>query len=345
MFEVDFLPVEAEDGPSKKSGDAIAVRYTDPTGYDRVLVIDAGFTAVGDTVADCIENFYGTSNVDLVISTHPDADHLNGLKRVLERLDVAELLIHRPRQHTRDVSEFANIVAVDGLLATARARGVVVTEPFTGLSRFGASLQVLGPTQSFYERCLVEQLGTAYRTKALLHALLRKSVAVLTDPLKRQLPYLPEETLDESSDTSARNESSVITLIQADGERLLFTGDAGATALDQALDRYEQVVGPLRLFPVDMLHVPHHGSRHNVTPTLLDRLLGAEFSSYGTCMAVVSSAAADLKHPSPQVTNALARRGAIVTATEGRHLCENSGISRPGWTPVAPVPPLREDGI
>ncbi|MEV5694276.1 hypothetical protein [Micromonospora globbae] len=55
----------------------------------------------------------------------------------MEALDVRELMIHQPRLHARDVSDFSNLEAVDELLDTAKSRGVLVSEPFTGESRFG----------------------------------------------------------------------------------------------------------------------------------------------------------------------------------------------------------------
>jgi beta-lactamase superfamily II metal-dependent hydrolase len=342
MFEIDFLPVEAADGPSSKSGDAIAARFTDTYGLERVIVIDAGFKDVGQAVVDCVRGHYGTSTVDLVISTHPDSDHLNGLETVIEQLDVDELLVHRPRLHARDVGSFPNLESLDSLIAAASRRRVRLTEPFAGLERFGGALRVLGPTESFYEECLREQLSSGYATKALIAKLTRRDVANFR--AAAELLTLPTETLDETSDTTARNESSVVTLLTVDDQRLLFTGDAGAKALGLALDEYEAVVGPLVAAPLDMVQVPHHGSRRNVTPSLLDRLLGppGRQHAYGV-VAVASSALADEKHPHPQVTNAFLRRGAPVTATEGRHLLESHGCSRYGWSPVAALPPLTED--
>jgi len=55
MYEIGFLPVESESGPGSKSGDAIAIRFLDSGGAYRVVVIDGGFTNVGDDLADHIE--------------------------------------------------------------------------------------------------------------------------------------------------------------------------------------------------------------------------------------------------------------------------------------------------
>jgi phosphoribosyl 1,2-cyclic phosphodiesterase len=78
MHEVDFWKVSI----SSKSADAISMRFIDPsTQTPAVVVIDGGFASFGDELAANISSLYGTDVVDLAISTHPDADHINGLPR------------------------------------------------------------------------------------------------------------------------------------------------------------------------------------------------------------------------------------------------------------------------
>src|SRR5580693_7124870 len=98
-YEIDFLPV----GDGERTGDAIVLRYGDIFGAragQRVVVVDGGFTDTGSRVVDFIRTRYGTTDVDLVISTHPDADHSAGLSVVLEELVVRELWMHLPCEHT-----------------------------------------------------------------------------------------------------------------------------------------------------------------------------------------------------------------------------------------------------
>lgn len=343
-FEIDFLPVENEQSDSTKSGDAIAARLTLADGSQRVLVVDGGFTDIGDNIVKHIRTYYGTDDVDIVISTHPDADHINGLRRVLENLNVGELLIHNPRNHLTDVSDFSNIEAVDDLIALARESNVVVTEPFQGLSRWNGTLIVLGPSQEYYRQLMTEyvaeeKLGIAGMKRKL--ASLRASAGEL---LRQSLPFLPAETLTELGETSPRNNSSVITLLTVDGDRIMLTGDAGVPALDSAADCYEFHVGPLRDNPLHTFQAPHHGSRRNLAPSILDRLLGPQGAPYAAISHTpVSSAKSAPKHPSPKVVNALARRGGQVVATEGKTICVSDGsVSRSGWVPLSPLPPLDE---
>ena len=95
--------------------------------------------------------------IDLVVSTHPDADHINGLQKVLEGAKVRELLLHRPVLHGCDDPD-TGTEAAEELASVAKAAGVPMTEPFTGLVRFGGSLTVAGPSREYYKSLLPEEI-------------------------------------------------------------------------------------------------------------------------------------------------------------------------------------------
>ncbi|WP_016881572.1 MULTISPECIES: ComEC/Rec2 family competence protein [unclassified Rhodococcus (in: high G+C Gram-positive bacteria)] len=345
MYQIDFLPVESESGTGSKSGDAIAAQITLDDGRDVVLVIDGGYGATGESLVEHIRTHYGTDHVDIVVSTHPDADHINGLKYVVETLSVGELLIHRPRNHAANVADFSNLEAVNDLIKTAETRGVTISEPFTGLERWAGQLQILGPTKDYYRELLAQHLqeektGVAAGRRSLAASLMTKG----RDLLAWALPSLPIETLGEDGETAPRNNTSAIVLLTVDGHRILFTGDAGIPALSAAADRYEVAVGPFSSYPLNTLQAPHHGSRRNLSPSLLNRILGAPGGTYSeSFLAPISSAKASPKHPSPKVVNALTRRGGYVVATEGQTICLLNEVARPGWSTVAAMPPLVED--
>lgn len=343
MHEVDFLPVESESGPGSKSGDAIALRFTvEAEQRNAVVVIDGGFSHIGENLADHIAKYYETDIVDLVISTHPDADHLNGLSTLIEKVQAKELLIHQPRLHAHDVSDFSNLEALDSLISLARSRGVRITEPFTGLSRFGGQVSVLGPTAKYYEELLEQHL--AEERGGLSHTFKSSFGSTVRNLLSKTLSYLPIETLGEDGETSPRNNTSVVTLLREGSDRLLFTGDAGIQALDRACDEYELTTGGFSAAPLRFFQAPHHGSRRNVSPTILDRILGTRGASHSEVTSFISSAKISEKHPSPKVVNALSRRGCDVFATEGRIITHWRGApARKNWTTLTPYGPLSEE--
>lgn len=350
MYEVDFLPIERTGEIGSKSGDAITMRFTETlTGRQRVVVIDGGYGYTGEAVISHITDWYETDHIDLMISTHPDQDHINGLATVLEDFSVGELLIHRPHNHVEDVSDFSNIEVVDALIGLAEDKGVRVTEPFTGLTRFGGQVRILGPTVSYY-RDLVEQHIKEMHTgqgASRMGAPTRAGVfAKAADLLERVVSALPVETLGEDGDSGPRNNSSVVTLLSVDnGERMLFTGDAGIPALHAAWDEYERIVGGFPDWPLDFFQAPHHGSKRNLSPSVLDRIFGKPGQNPLAPTSFISSAKQDPKHPSPKVTNALRRRGVDPYATESRTLVHKSDDipMRPGYGPAMAIGPLGED--
>jgi beta-lactamase superfamily II metal-dependent hydrolase len=349
-FEVDFLPV----GDGQKSGDAIAIRFcADST--PRVVVIDAGYQPVGEQLVEHIRRYYDTNRVDLAVSTHGDGDHLNGLRVVVEEMDVGELMMHRPWRHGLTMGDLlaarrvsasmrarvqASMTAACDLEALARRRGIPITEPFTGLDRFNGRLHIAGPSPEYYESLLAD--FRCQLTASLPYGLATKAAG----QLQRLVSETPShETLTDDGTTSAENNSSAIVQLSLAQRRLLFTADAGIDALTGAA-KYLDDSG-LADLPLDFIQVPHHGSDHNVGPTILNQLLGPPAPGMPkTVTAFISAAADDPDHPSRKVINAFSRRRCNVYTTEGQTICHHHGApTRPGWIPLHPLPfyPTVED--
>ncbi|MEU0312970.1 MBL fold metallo-hydrolase [Nocardioides sp. NPDC006273] len=312
MYEIDYLWV----GEKSNTGDAIAMRFTRPDiGNHAIVVIDGGFHETGDRLADHIKNYYGTSVVDLVVCTHPDDDHINGLFELVERVTIHRLLIHRPSRYGFGEGDDVKSEKVEDLIAVARSKGTIIDDDvFAGSTYFGGALAVAGPSESYYKQMLVEQssgsvlASLSSKAQSVFGTVIRKAKSLVGDP--------GETMVGDNGGTTPRNNSSIILDLQVDGMRALFTGDAGVPALERAADQLDDLG---RTKTIDMFDVPHHGSRHNLTPELLDRLLGAEtLLNRGIAMASVGKEADD--HPRPEVANAIKRRGYPVFCTRGINL-------------------------
>ena len=333
MTEIDFLPV----GESGKSGDAIAVRTINPeTGGTAVLVIDAGFEGDGSQLAEHVRRYYGTTVVDLAILTHPDADHIGGMGEVLRELDVRRLWLHDIGAHGGSSLRAAK--AVKELIEVARARGTVVEEPWAGVSALGGTIKILGPTKAYYQQLVQEQVGEDQsgiaKGAAQLVEAARGVFERLGNSLGVEVPFAPKAV-------SPRNNSSIITALIDGSTVSLLTGDAGVPALEAAIDQADAAGIAL---PPSFVQVPHHGSRRNASSEMLDRLVGPAGQATGSRTAFVSAAKESEKHPSGKVVNAYTRRGCDVVVTAGRAICQGAWTSRPGWGPVAPLPPMDESG-
>jgi beta-lactamase superfamily II metal-dependent hydrolase len=118
------------------------------------------------------------------------------------------------------------------------------------------------------------------------------------------------ELLKENGITAAENESSTVLFGDFGETKILLTADAGVNALYWA-SNYAQTAG-LDIMGASLVQVPHHGSRRNVSPSVLDRIVGPKLPKNAprTKRAIVSAPKDDANHPRKMVLNAFLRRGA-----------------------------------
>lgn len=316
-LEIDFLQV----GDGERSGDAIALRYGNLlTGYE-VMVIDGGNKASGEALVRHITGEYNTTAVGHVVNTHPDGDHSSGLTEVLRYLDVKNLWMHRPwaysaglLNHFRDPRFTAGglesrlreaLDAAHELEEMAVARRIPISEPFQGATI--GPFTVLSPQRDWYLRELVPNFERTPAPKRSIPALVGAPFRAAADVASWVAESLNFETLSEDGETSAQNESSVVLYGDFGGNGVLFTGDAGRLALTRAI-AYAAALG-ISLLGLNCVQIPHHGSRRNVSPPVLNRITAQ--------IALVSVAPKSTTHPRRKVTNAFRRRGARVFRTNG----------------------------
>ena len=347
-FEIDFLPV----GEKSSGGDAIAVRWGDLHGSpvnQMVMVFDGGYADNGQALVDHIKFRYGTDTVDIAVSTHPDQDHITGLETVLEQLTVKTLLMHLPWNHSAAMAEARttafrsqafseqfqkSLQGSSDLEAIARRRGINIIEPFAGLKTNDGCFRVLGPSIEYYEE-LLPSIATPM-TDGQRSGLFAKAAEAVTGFLDEKMDI---ETLRNDGVTAPSNNSSVISLLTFNNQKCLLTGDAGIPALEHVAGLLEAegfVPGSLTF-----MQVPHHGSRRNVGPAVLNRLLGDKVKHEPHAWAFVSAPRQnpDAKHPSKKVINAFRRRGYPVHATQGMAKMHGEEYpARVGWVTSTPLP-------
>jgi hypothetical protein len=153
----------------------------------------------------------------------------------------------------------------------------------------------------------------------------------LVEAAKKVMENWDIETLANNTETSASNESCVVQYAALGEKDVLLTADVGPIGLAEAADFGYQ----LNLNRPKFVQVPHHGSRHNVTPTVLDRWLGAK-QPQGTVVgtAFCSVGSNKLDYPRAQVTNAFMRRGFKVYSTRSKFISHYHGDGHPNLVPA-----------
>jgi beta-lactamase superfamily II metal-dependent hydrolase len=337
--EIEFLPV----GDASKAGDAILVRYGSITAYE-LMIVDGGNLDSGKLVVEHVRQHFGNDAViSHVVLTHADADHASGLREVLSELRVLNFWMHAPwasadasmqffakkdwaSDDLRDALFKEYDLLVD-LVKIAASKQTTIQFPFAGAVI--GPFRVLSPSPGFYSVLLPQFDRTPDADQSALEAIscwLGKQPSLMGNILEkfaaRTQKWFEEswanERLKDGGKTSASNESSVI--LYGDfgpNRRVLLTGDAGIWALTLAANYADANGFPLQDFM--LVQIPHHGSRRNVGPSILNRLLGPiqPQGSRPRFHAFVSAPKDDDTHPRQMVLNAFTRRGALVVATQG----------------------------
>lgn len=267
-FEIEMLSVGA--------ADSMIIRYFNQQGEEIVILIDAGNRKDGPKIVRHINKWTNQKYIDLAICTHPDADHIGGFFHVVEHVKITEFWIHDPSKHKTAVRQmqqkinlsetlkkgFKNVLEnLDhsfSLLSLIDSKGIRRDrEPFAGLQYELAPLLVVGPSVSYYESllCRFRDVNILFEEENDLEKSLQGG-QLLSESLTTK------QVLDMDNDRSKENNSSAIILFKPNSRKYLFTSDAGPDGLQKAHDKYD-------LSNLDWLDVPHHGSRYNLSTSLI----------------------------------------------------------------------------
>lgn len=336
-FEIDILAV----GKASKGGDAIALRYgnllNDPI-EQFVVVVDGGYTNNGDDLYKLITGRYNTKNIYLVLLTHPDADHVLGLKKLFEYEDIIiqNLMMHCPWENKSVTSATYNDGRITDnsiakrlkatfssayeLFCIAKKKGTNIIEPFTKNYnlRGGATFKILGPRPDWYVQKILESDKTPSCDAAEV-----KSAYFSTDDEFEN--YMIGENVEWKYDdphTSPINETSVVALLEFDNNKVLFTGDIGREGLQLAVEEANNQ--NISLTDLKIFISPHHGSRKNITP----ELMGAIKASF-TILSTPPQG--DPHHPSRRMVNKYLEMGHNLFSTNGSSVHWGNNYPERNW--------------
>jgi predicted RNA binding protein YcfA (HicA-like mRNA interferase family) len=245
-------------------------------------------------------------------------------------------MMHRPWEHAEAIKGFfkdhrltksglaekieKSLQQASELESLALSKKIPIVEPFEGVTLGNGVIRVFGPSLDYYREMLAcfEQLPEVKSGVGILapvQKVVKEAVRWVEDKIGLDL------LSDEDDTTSAQNNTSTIILFTIDGHKMLFTGDAGKTALLKAIS-YGERIGT-SLSDLRFLDVPHHGSKRNLNTRILQKITAQT--------ACISAPKESAKHPSKKVTNALLKRGMKVYVTRGSNLLyHNQGNAR-GW--------------
>ncbi len=255
-------------------GTAVLVRTPD----HHAALFDAGPAGCG--LAEQLRSL-GVKRLDLVVISHPHADHFAGLAEALEAVDV-DVFVDRTQ-----------VSAPAGASGAAGEKGGDSSRYASGGSEAGEYLAMRARLAEKGCRMVQASSGSAL----VFHGVSVKFYA----PAQPLVIMEGEQPWGEGRGPPSGDElngGSIVALLEVDGVRFLLPGDAEAGTLE----RY-------RLPAVDVLVVGHHGSRGAVSDALLDALRpGLTVISVGKDNT--------FGHPDPATLTALEDAGRKVLRTD-----------------------------
>lgn len=345
-FEIDLLPV----GSEKKSGDCIAFRYGDLEAGKKlqtVVVVDGGYASTwADTLKPHLKKYYnceyeGKIHVDLVILSHTDMDHVSGLVEMAKDKDVeiGKIMMHEPwyelsptwfkdgritKQSLKERIGDAFEKALQLSDLTPKADKLSLTPYRHEIN--SAFFYILGPSAKFYKECIANCDKTPEKDEKVKDLPQSQSSIGGLEFEEYKKGHI---TWDDSENTSPINESSLIVLFEYKNVKVLLTGDAGKEGLRQAIAFADK--NGIKLNDCTIIKMPHHGSRKNVNPEIMDNFIGSKKLYY-------SCASDDLgHHPSQRLINMLNEKGFRQLSTSGCTL--HCGVDAPerGWSKASAI--------
>lgn len=349
-YELDFIGINEE----TKDADAIGIHWIE-NDVHTIGVYDGGFSAHGEALKETIEKYYFTESkkdIDFVICSHSDQDHVSGIKKILEENTVKKLYMNRPWNYIDELYENVNdgritkksleerlkknYKFVNEIEEIAEENGVEICDAFEG-TVIEDRLTVLHPSEEMYISLIAESNKNDFLDNAINKSN-SEIFSSIREAIKKVYNWITEtwssESLRENVSTSAENETSIIVCGDMDDEKFMLVGDAGIRALNAANDYYSSLTNGTLKDDVDIYQIPHHGGRHNVSPSVLNSIIG-DIVDEGTTATKTAFVCAgkNSDHPLKMVVNAFIRRGVKVHVASGHTINHHKGIdSRSGWT-------------
>lgn len=348
-WEIDLLPINE----STKSGDCILLRFGDLyAGMQRqdVFVIDGGYSKTAESIREHIKEYYncyygGKYHITGAVLTHPDLDHISGLVTLFEYEDVevGNLIVNTPwyrpymsyvydgrkTQYSVEKELKESFPQLARLVELAQERGVkiyyAVDNVGNNLECGDAKFTILGPTNKFYQTCIANCDKSPQKSERVPDM---PNIQVhSTGNEEWYIRGFMEWPQNDS--TSHVNESSIVFMFEYKDIKILFTGDSGRLGLQHAIDNAKDK--NIDLKQVDIIKMPHHGSRHNVDPEIMKRL-----GKYGTSCYISCTKGDEGHHPSKRLVNMLNEKVFNVYKTAGSILHRSYNAPDRGWKTVEP---------
>ncbi|MEG3148196.1 MBL fold metallo-hydrolase [Sphingomonas sp. RT2P30] len=306
VFRLSMLPAS--------EGDCLILSYGQTEASLRHIVVDGGRKATWPHLKKALAAIAQRGEaVELLLLSHIDADHIDGLVELVSDPDlplVPKALWYNGIDQLKALAKTGRIKAFGikaadiysktivkkgwPLNGVAGGKAILVEDLSAPFEFAGLTLTLISPDADKLEKLFKDW-------RRALMPVVRRAVTAATGALqpfgKRPMPStLDPEILSSPSniDTTPPNGSSIAMIAEYDGRRVLLGADAHP---DIVLQSIERIAGPGATLKVDLVKLPHHGSRANITRAIIEKLDCDRFA--------ISTNGTVFGHPDPEAISRL----------------------------------------
>lgn len=297
IFNINFLPA--------RYGDSLWIEYGDED-QPNIILIDGGTGGTRKEIRDLINELPEPRHIELLVVTHIDQDHIEGILKILEEETLGFTIgsiWFNGWSHLPDNGKVEFFGPVQGERLTAAIlkhklnwnihfnKEAVVVDKDGNLPdivlKDGFKITLLSPTldnliklKQFWKK---EVEGANLRPGFGLQIEEKKDEEIEVFGIEK--PDIDELVkLPFKEDDTAANGSSIAFLAEFSNKKILFAADSFPSVTLNSLNRLDD-----KVIPIDLFKLSHHGSSSNTSPELLKKLDCKKF--------VISTNGSRYKHP------------------------------------------------
>ncbi len=245
-----------------KSGDCIYLKF-----QDKNVIIDVGFvTTAKDTLFKIIdETNENKERVNLIILTHTDRDHISGIKALSHRNDFLSLVdqvwMNYPNTVTTDMRKEVSFVEANTVASIFVRNGINIISDIQNqrgeIEHIFEDLKILSPSKDD-----LDKYEYKWEKAGRIRVVSKKC------DWGKSIDSISFEDVD--LDNSQSNNVSIALYIKVSGTKVLLLGDSHPDIIEKKIR--EMGYCEENRLSVDYLKLSHHGSKSNLTCSLLDCL-------------------------------------------------------------------------
>ncbi len=209
-------------------------------------------------------------DIDLLVLTHADMDHINGLISIIKHKKIrVHKIIHSgiaKFNAQTDIEKLGNVqtIANDQYLTTSH-------NTIADLNAHVAGGKTLTATMDNWREAVIEEItdtGMSYESVSVASGVIHEENAGAADqlrlhvlgPIPQQVDGHPHAYKWFGTDRETVNGHSVVLRLDFGKVRILLSGDVNEKGAKHLLENSDNVGNPLSVFNAHVLKAPHHGS-------------------------------------------------------------------------------------